>query len=199
LVPFYLKRQCDRTLGEPPAPGRPHRLTLLGTAPHRPPAGHPLRRARLLPADAPTSLELDVRGPAQLRLEPPSALLGRASQPRFSAALEPGVRDLPLVQPHLGRGEVSGLTVAPAAAARLEAVDALVLEGALPLAAELPFAWRPPLVFPPQEGGRRARGWFIVEARPQQLRVEEDGRFRRGPSVILPSPFSFVWRIPIGK
>ena len=29
------------------------------------------------------------------------------------------------------------------------------------------------------------------------LSIEIDGRLRRGPSVILPPPFSFIWRIPI--
>lgn len=201
----HTKIWADKILqqyGEAPDTDRPYRLTLLTADPHsNAQAGqsHP-RPKPLLPAGVPSSIEFDAVGPLRLRMEDAPST---SALPRFSP--QPGLRDFHLDHPEVGPGEILTVAVEQRARAPLQGVEAIELLQAVPLECELPFNWRPPLVFPPKEGGRREVGWFIVEASLKQMVQQEGGGLAvqlnpssRGSEISLPEHVKPCPRSPNG-
>eukprot|EP01052_Picozoa_sp_SAG31_P009523 SAG31_NODE_502_length_14826_cov_5.474299_3_plen_703_part_00 len=161
--------RVDAEHGPAPPTDRPHRLTLMGDTPYGDKGLHP-RPLQLQPTGVPAVMDYEANGPIKLLLEDART----SSSPRFSALTEPGLRDYFLVDKSLGPGKIKAVTVQRGASLRMRGLEAIELDEPLPLDSELPFNWRPPLVFPPLEGGRRVRGWFIVTASSEHIQLSQD-------------------------
>jgi len=164
---LWLDRQ-RQLQGEPPPPLAAFALNLLDGVEAQPEDAEPdLRTAEekaagakprakqqkqeppLLPSEIPTAMTVNVHGAAEFSLSPgvPAAQLVGGSLDAVS--LPPDV-----LAERLSTG--SGVEVT------LEGVESMELTQSMPLECDLPFRWHPPMVFPPQEGGRRLAGWFLV-------------------------------------
>jgi hypothetical protein len=154
-----------------PMIGQPHRLTLLGTKRANWEAlegiGPDPRPRPLQPSSVPSTMIFEAHGPMLLGLQPTGrfpALVGEANP--FMEQLTAQV---------VGADAVDEVVVEPGAAARVEEVESITLRDPVALNCATPFNWRPPLVFPPLQGGQRVPGWFVVEAPFKDLAPEPGG------------------------